>query len=37
MWLGLLILPYPVGWLMALAGGQSALIRYFKSNREVQG
>ncbi len=31
MWWGILILPYPVGWLMALAGAISALIRCFKA------
>jgi len=31
MWWGILILPYPVGWLMALAGAISALIRFFKA------
>jgi cystathionine beta-lyase family protein involved in aluminum resistance len=30
MWWGLLILPYPVGWLMALAGAFIALVRWFK-------
>jgi uncharacterized membrane protein YhaH (DUF805 family) len=27
MWWGILILPYPVGWLMALAGGLAGLVR----------
>ena len=31
MWWGLLLLPYPAGWLMALAGAISALIRFFKA------
>ncbi len=31
MWWGLLILPYPAGWLMALAGGVIALVRFFKA------
>ena len=31
MWWGILILPYPVGWLMALASAISALIRFFKA------
>ena len=31
MWWGILILPYPVGWFMALAGAISALIRFFKA------
>jgi hypothetical protein len=30
-WWGVLILPYPVGWLMALVGGVIALIRFFKA------
>jgi len=30
MWWGVLILPYPVGWLMALAGAVIALVRFFK-------
>jgi hypothetical protein len=30
MWWGILILPYPVGWLMALAGGLAALVRFVK-------
>jgi hypothetical protein len=30
MWWGLLILPYPAGWLMALAGAISGLVRCFK-------
>ena len=35
MWWGLLILPYPVGWLMALAAGVVALVRRVKSRRLV--
>ena len=31
MWWGILLLPYPAGWLMALAGGISGLIRFFKA------
>lgn len=31
MWWSILVLPYPVGWLMALAGAISALIRFFKA------
>lgn len=27
---GILILPYPAGWLMALVGGVAGLVRYFK-------
>lgn len=30
MWWGLTMLPYPAGWLMALAGGIVGLIRLFK-------
>ena len=30
MWWGVLILPYPAGWLMALVGGVAGLVRYFK-------
>jgi cystathionine beta-lyase family protein involved in aluminum resistance len=30
MWWGLLLLPYPVGWLMSLAGAVIALVRFFK-------
>ena len=33
MWWGLLILPYPVGWLMALAGGVAGLTRFIKARR----
>jgi len=35
MWWGVLILPYPVGWLMALAGAVIALVRFFKGEREI--
>lgn len=31
MWWGLLLLPYPAGWLMALAGGIAGLVRFFKA------
>jgi hypothetical protein len=31
MWWGVLILPYPVGWLMALVGGVIAALRFFKA------
>jgi len=31
MWWGLLLLPYPAGWLMALAGGIAGLVRYFRT------
>ena len=33
MWWGVLILPYPVGWLMALAGGVVGLVRFVKGRR----
>ncbi|MCX6925055.1 MAG: hypothetical protein NT154_17855 [Verrucomicrobia bacterium] len=29
-WWGVLMLPYPAGWLMAVAGGVAGLVRYFK-------
>lgn len=35
MWWGLLILPYPAGWLMALAGGVVGLVRWFNAKRPV--
>jgi hypothetical protein len=31
MWWGVLILPYPAGWLMALAGGVAGLVRFFRT------
>jgi hypothetical protein len=31
MWWGLLILPYPVGWLMALLGAVISSLRFFKA------
>jgi hypothetical protein len=31
MWWGILLLPYPAGWLMALAGGITGLVRSFKA------
>jgi len=34
MWWGLLVLPYPVGWLMALAGGVVGLVRVFRGRRQ---
>lgn len=37
MWWGVLILPYPVGWLMALAGALLALIRFLKSRSQQAG
>jgi hypothetical protein len=35
MWWGILILPYPVGWLMALAGGVIAFVRYLQDKRRA--
>ena len=35
MWWGVLMLPYPVGWLMALVGAVIALVRYFKGRRQT--
>ena len=29
-WWGLLILPYPIGWLMELTGGVIGLVRFFQ-------
>ena len=34
MWWGLLVLPYPVGWLMALTGGLVGLVRVFRGRRQ---
>jgi len=31
MWWGIFILPYPAGWLMALAGGIAGLVRFLKA------
>lgn len=31
MWWGVLILPYPARWLMALAGGVAELVRFFRT------
>jgi hypothetical protein len=31
MWWGLVILPYPLGWLMALAGGVVGLVRFCRT------
>jgi len=31
MWWGVLILPYPAGWLMVVAGGLAGLVRLFKA------
>ena len=33
MWWGTLILPYPVGWLMALSGAIITLIRFLKARK----
>jgi hypothetical protein len=30
MWWAVIILPYPVGWLLGLAGGILAIVEYFK-------
>ena len=35
MWWGILILPYPLGWLMAVAGGVAGLVRYFKAKGQT--
>jgi hypothetical protein len=35
MWWGILMLPYPAGWLMALAGAVIALVRVFKGRRQT--
>jgi purine-cytosine permease-like protein len=37
MWWGILLLPYPVGWLMALAGGIAGLVRFFKARQKALG
>ena len=34
-WWGLLLLPYPAGWLMALAGGVAGLVRASRPKRQV--
>jgi purine-cytosine permease-like protein len=34
MWWGVLMLPYPVGWLLALAGAVLALVRFVKARRQ---
>ena len=36
MWWGMLILPYAVGWLMALAGGIVGLVRFFTRKRRPE-
>jgi hypothetical protein len=35
MWWGLLILPYPAGWLMALGGGVVGLVRFLKAKGQA--
>ena len=35
MWWGLLMTPYPVGWLMALAGGIAGLVRILKAKGQT--
>jgi hypothetical protein len=35
MWWGILMLPYPAGWLMAFAGGVAGLVRCFKAKRQT--
>lgn len=35
MWWGILVLPYPIDWVMALAGGLIALVRFFKDRGRV--
>jgi len=35
MWWGILLLPYPVGWLMAAAGGVAGLVRLFKAKGQT--
>jgi hypothetical protein len=35
MWWGILLLPYPVGWLMALAGGIAGLVRILKAKGQT--
>ncbi len=35
MWWGLLMLPYPVGWLMALVGVVITLVRFLKGRRQT--
>ncbi len=34
-WWGVLILPYPVGWLMAVAGGIAGLVRFVMTKRQA--
>jgi len=35
LWWGLLILPYPAGWLLAVIGGVARLVSFFKARRTV--
>ena len=35
MWWGVLMLPYPVGWLLALAGSVAGLVRFFKGRGQT--
>lgn len=35
MWWGLLLLPYPAGWFMAVAGGIVGLVRAFGTKRQL--
>ncbi len=35
MWWGLLLLPYPVGWFLALAGGVVGLVRFLKEKKSA--
>ena len=35
MWWGVLMLPYPAGWLLALAGSVAGLVRFFKGRRQT--
>jgi purine-cytosine permease-like protein len=35
LWWDVLVLPYPVGWLMALAGGVVGLVRLIKAKRQA--
>ncbi len=35
MWWGLVLLPYPAGWLMALAGAIIALVRWLKTRKRA--
>ena len=34
MWWGLLIMPYPIGWLMALLGAAIGLVRFINAKRK---